>query len=187
MGNKQSNSNPLDLGELKDQTKLNEENIAEYHDEFLQRYPKGRITKDEMKKEFKRLFPAGDPQPFATRLFSVYDKNRDGTIDFREFICGIGLMRRGSLDQKLQIAFRMYDLDNDGFITESEMQSVVAAIYKTIAPIADKKTNAIATDAAQAMFKRMDKNRDNKVTFQEFAAGVKKDPDILRLLEAVMK
>lgn len=41
--------------------------------------------------------------------------------------------------------------------------------------------------AANAIFKSMDKNHDDKVTFEEFAAGVNKDPDVIRLLEAMMK
>jgi len=187
MGHKHSKLKPTEMKDLRDQTSFSEADFFQYHKEFLQRYPKGKITKDQMKKEYRIVFPEGDPTPFANQLFSVYDTNNDGMIDFREFICGIGLMSRGTMDEKLRVAFRTYDLDNNGYISRWEMQSVVTAIYKTIAPLKDKKGDNLSGAAAMAIFRSMDKDRDDKVSFDEFKEGVNRDADVVRLLEAMMK
>ncbi|CAB1319696.1 unnamed protein product [Coregonus sp. 'balchen'] len=80
-------------------------------------------------------------------------------------------------------AFKLYDLDNDGYITRDEMLNIVDAIYlmvgNTVELPEEENTPEKRVDRIFAM---MDKNADGKLTLQEFQEGSKADPSIVQAL-----
>jgi Ca2+-binding EF-hand superfamily protein len=117
---------------------------------FLKDCPSGQLDKTEFGRIYKQFFPFGDPGDFAEYVFNVFDVNKNGTIDFKEFICALSVTSRGKLEEKLQCApierhrdatvsdypalsagaFQLYDIDKDGTITYEEMLQIVQSIYK---------------------------------------------------------
>ena len=47
---------------------------------------------------------------FSDRLFHIFDINHDGVIDSKEFISGIGLICKGTEDEKLECFLSFYSL-----------------------------------------------------------------------------
>jgi Ca2+-binding EF-hand superfamily protein len=37
--------------------------------------------------------------------FSAFDQNKDGLIDFREFVCGLSTVLRGDMEERLRCAY----------------------------------------------------------------------------------
>lgn len=99
---------------------------------FLKDCPSGMLSKDEFQKIYRQFFPFGDPSSFADYVFNVFDTDKSGSIDFKEFICALSVTSRGKMEDKLDWAFQLYDIDGDGKISYDEMLQIVEAIYKMV-------------------------------------------------------
>ena len=110
-------------------------------------------TLQEFCRIYKQFFPFGDPTKLASLIFSTFEVNRDGLVEFRHFISTLSVTSRGSVEEKLQCktiplynfniilshylgCFKLYDRDNDGYITKEEMIAVIDAVHKMV--VSDK-------------------------------------------------
>uniref|UniRef100_A0A3P9JV07 EF-hand domain-containing protein n=1 Tax=Oryzias latipes TaxID=8090 RepID=A0A3P9JV07_ORYLA len=112
--------------------------------------------------EFMSL-PELQQNPLVPRVIDIFDTDGDGEIDFREFMEGISQFSvGGSREQKLQFAFRIYDVDKDGFISNGELFQVL----KTMAG-----SNLKDWELQQVVDKTIvgaDQDGDGRICFQEF-------------------
>ena len=52
---------------------------------------------------------------FVERIFTLFDKDRDGYISFSEYLSGLSVLSsRGTLSEKIGFSFHIYDFDEDG-------------------------------------------------------------------------
>ena len=59
-------------------------------------------------------------------MIQIFDKNKDGKISFVEFINGLAALSTGANDQeKLKFAFKVYDMDEDGYISNGDLFKVL--------------------------------------------------------------
>jgi len=136
---------------------------------------------DKFKSLLFQFFPHGDPSKFASLVFRVFDENNDGSIEFHEFIRALSITSRGNLDEKLAWAFRLYDVDNDGYITRTEMYNIVDAIYQMVGQQGETEEGNPTARVAK-IFEQMDRDHDDKLTMEEFREGSRNDPRIVQAL-----
>ncbi|KAF5926989.1 hypothetical protein HPG69_001622 [Diceros bicornis minor] len=92
-----------------------------------------------------------------------------------DFIKGLSILLRGTVQEKLNWAFNLYDINKDGYITKEEMLDIMKAIYDMMG----KCTYPVLKEDAprqhvETFFQKMDKNKDGVVTIDEFIESCQK-------------
>lgn len=183
MGQRDSKLSQEDLSMLLRCTRFDKTELQRWYKEFARDCPSMKLDQEEFKKIYRQFFPKGDSDRFASFVFGVFDANKDNSIDFKEFITALSITSRGTLDEKLDWAFRLYDINGDGFISRQEMLKIIDSIYKMVGNLvtlpADEDT---PEKRVTKIFSSMDKNADDKLTYEEFREGARRDPSIVQAL-----
>lgn len=183
MGAKASKLSKDDLASLRQSTYFDRREIQQWHKGFLRDCPSGYLTRDDFVRIYQQFFPFGSPEDFANHLFTAFDKNNNGAIEFKEFILVLSTTSRGTLEEKLAWAFQLYDLNHDGYITFDEMLTIVSSIYKMMGSMVKLSEDEATPELrVKKIFKLMDKDEDGYITLEEFKEASKVDPSIIGAL-----
>lgn len=60
--------------------------------------------------------------PLSKRFLEIFDTDKDGVVNFNEFLEGMSVFAtKGSPDKKLYFIFQMYDVNQDGFLSNGDL------------------------------------------------------------------
>ena len=115
-------------------------------------------------------------EEISNRLFDIFDKDKDGTIDFSEFMETIESIVDGTELDKIRFAFNLHDLDSSGFIDKNELKLFIEQSFIE---------NQLDYDEFQLellvneFFNRADVDHDEKIDFNEFLKVAEDYPDFI--------
>eukprot|EP00736_Rhodelphis_marinus_P000565 Rmarinus@m.28188 len=164
MGQAGSNLTSDDVGKLQDGTNFTEDEIKRIYKRFqkLDKNGNGVVSKD----EFMEI-PELACNPLVNRVISIFDNDGDGNVDFTEFILGLNAFSsKGGKEEKLKFAFRIYDIDGNGYISNGELFTVLKMMVAS---------NLTDTQLQQIVDKTMieaDKDMDGQLSYDEFVTMI---------------
>uniref|UniRef100_A0A3Q2NV06 Lysophosphatidylcholine acyltransferase 2 n=1 Tax=Fundulus heteroclitus TaxID=8078 RepID=A0A3Q2NV06_FUNHE len=131
----------------------------------------GRITIEEFAKILK--LPVN---PILVELFSLFDRNGDGTIDFREYVIGVNILcRPANTEDVLQMAFQLFDTDEDGKITLDEFNALLRSALGVSHLSMDK------------LFHEIDADSSGFITYCEFKTFASSHPEYAKLFTTYLE
>ena len=158
----QASSHVLDS--LMEGTNFDRDEIDRLRKRFMKLDSDGSGTID--KQEFLAI-PGILSNPLASRLMDVFDEDGSGTIDFQEFITGLSAFSgKTSKVDKLKIAFKIYDIDRDGFIGNGELFIVMKMMVGK--NLQDEELQQIVDKTIM----EADEDGDGRLDFEEFKKAV---------------
>ncbi|NXA54377.1 PCAT2 acyltransferase, partial [Nothocercus julius] len=131
----------------------------------------GRIGIEEFAEYLK--LPISD---VLKELFLLFDRNGDGTIDFREYVIGLSILcNPANTEETIQMAFKLFDMDDDGTITEDEFACIIQSALGV--PELD----------VSKLFKEIDADETGKLSYDEFKDFALKHPEYAKLFTTYLE
>ncbi|KAL2762437.1 lysophosphatidylcholine acyltransferase 2, partial [Daubentonia madagascariensis] len=123
----------------------------------------GRIGIEEFAEYLK--LPVSD---VLRQLFALFDRNRDGSIDFREYVIGLAVLcNPANTEEIIQVAFKLFDVDEDGYITEEEFSTILQASLG----VPDLDVSGLFKEIAQG----------DSISYEEFKRFALKHPEYAKI------
>nr|KAF6410835.1 lysophosphatidylcholine acyltransferase 2 [Rousettus aegyptiacus] len=123
----------------------------------------GRIGIEEFAEYLK--LPVSD---VLRQLFALFDRNHDGSIDFREYVIGLAVLcNPANTEEIIQVAFKLFDVDEDGYISEDEFSTILQASLG----VPDLDVSGLFKEIAQG----------DSVSYEEFKNFALKHPEYAKI------
>eukprot|EP00762_Andalucia_godoyi_P001888 ANDGO_06023.mRNA.1 Calcineurin subunit B len=160
MGASSSSLRPEEVEELQSGTNFTSKEIKRLYKRFkkLDRDGSGTITADEF-----LMIPELAVNPLRARVISIFDTDKDETVNFKEFISALSVFSaKGDKESKLAFAFKIYDLDGDGFITNFELFTVLKMM------VGNNLSDVQLQQIVDKTIAEADLDKDGRISMQEF-------------------
>ncbi|PIA31617.1 hypothetical protein AQUCO_04900129v1 [Aquilegia coerulea] len=139
---------------------LTREQIDEFHEVFcwFDMDGDGCITIQELETVIRSLDQHPTEEDVLKQMISEVDVNRNGTIEFGEFLSLMARkMKEVDAEEELTEAFRVFDKDQDGYISATELRHVMLNLGETL-----------TDEEVELMIKEADLDGDGQVNYEEF-------------------
>ncbi len=91
-----------DIDYLRRNTRYDENEIREWYKGFKADCPDGTLSKTKILDVYAAILPAGNARVFVDQIFRIFDKDGNGSIDFREFMLATDMTASGTPEEKLR-------------------------------------------------------------------------------------
>lgn len=181
MGKTYSRLSQEQIHELHTQTRFDKKEIQAWHQGFFKECYSGYMDRAEFVKIYKLYFPFAESHKFAEYVFNVIDTDKNNIIDFKEYLIAFSVIVKGSFEEKTEWSFRLFDLDNDGYISYDELLTVVEAMFKmTAATVRLSSDEDTPEKRVTKVMSLMSKNKEDRLSLDDFRHGCAKDPTLMQ-------
>ena len=120
---------PISLKQMTDETHFNSKEVKAIYRTFKNTSMASSmvIHRDIIRNLFMGFFK-GDTEHYADLIFNTFDVDNNGAITFDKFLKAMSVLCRGSLDEKINWVYNLYDPQKCGFISWHRLYYIITAI-----------------------------------------------------------
>jgi len=159
MGASQSSLTSEEVLQLQEDSHFSAAEIQQLYKRFqkLDRKQIGTISAEEF-----GLIPELAMNPLAARVIALFQDNTE-SVNFHRFVQTLSVFSpKASPEEKLKIAFRCYDVDGDGFISENDLFHVLKLLVGC--NLTDAQLHVIVSKT----IRECDTERQGRINFASF-------------------
>ncbi|CAN1333875.1 Calcineurin B-like protein 1 [Linum perenne] len=129
---------------------------------------------------FKSISSSVIDDGLISKIFDLFDTKHKGVIDFGDFVRSLNVFHpNASQEDKIEFSFKLYDLENTGYIERHEVkQMLIALLCESEMKLTDETIEIILDKT----FMEADINSDGKIDKSEWHSFVFKNPSLLKIM-----
>ncbi|KAJ8314060.1 hypothetical protein KUTeg_008621 [Tegillarca granosa] len=112
-----------------------------------------------------------------SHLFRALDLDNDGHLNEEEWVYGMSVLLKGTMEEQQKFCFAVYDLNNDGFVSREEMFHFLKNTL--VVQQMDEDPDEGIKELVEFALKKMDQDHDGKLSFSDYKETLKED-DLLK-------
>ncbi|KAL6428768.1 hypothetical protein ACFW04_007972 [Cataglyphis niger] len=149
---------------------------------FIDRRPQSRpavegIDRSIFRELLHNTFHVITEDTLVERLFCCWDREIEGVIRLEPWIMGLDVFLRGNLRDRITFCFRVYDLNNDGYITKDEIFQLLKNCL--IKQPGEEDPDEGVKDLSELALRKLDVDHDGKISFRDYEIAIKEEPLLL--------
>ncbi|KAF2074644.1 hypothetical protein CYY_004039 [Polysphondylium violaceum] len=166
MGVSRSTLRTEEIEEIQDVSVFSQREIKKLYKRFkrLDKEEKGSINVE----DFNQI-PELSMNPLLPRIISLFDSNRDGQVNFKQFAKTLSCFHPNA-DQhdKIKTLFKIYDINNDGFVTRDEIEKILKMM------VGSNLTKEQISDIVDETLNEADIHNKGKLDYDDFFKSIEK-------------
>ena len=111
-------------------TDLTEKELRKQFKEFVKDCPHGLLEKKKVMSMLMNILPEENVKILTEQIFTLYDKDKNGSINFTNFIMATHLLAESTIESKLHLVFQLCDTDRSKHIQLKEMVGLFGTLGK---------------------------------------------------------
>jgi serine/threonine-protein phosphatase 2B regulatory subunit len=140
------------------------------------------ITLDEFTEALSAVSVDETDSDILKRLFTLFDSDGSGTINFKQYISGLALLTKGSLKDQIAFSFKLFDLENTGEISQDEMKKMLTAMNSTCSFFGDDGMSSADIDTTVAEIWEKCNVTGTGLNYVEYCNAVAEHPVLVQFI-----
>mmetsp|Transcript_884 Transcript_884/g.3074 ORF Transcript_884/g.3074 Transcript_884/m.3074 type:complete len:221 (-) Transcript_884:2093-2755(-) len=169
------------IAHLQEKYDISKEDLNHLVESLERRYEDGMVTMQGLRQSIRAtFFYDSSSKKIEDSLVAIFDRNHSGNVDILEYVETILEIQNMSAEEKIQVAFDVFDTNRSGFLERDEVRHIVKAFIGSKIPKESDRERLV-----ERIWDKLDVDKDNRISRKEFKKVASLEPEISNALQGL--